>query len=80
MTELELFKQAIREACKENGYTWMLSGPADQMRAHCSHCGGAAPKDETGKTKLTALCPHCGEEMFHKEKKSRWRPSRSLAN
>ena len=66
----ELFKQAFYEAGKEKGYTWMLSGKPGEMKAHCSHCGGAAPTDENGKTKLIDDCPHCGERMFHKEQGS----------
>lgn len=60
------FERALREAL-QGKHTWMLSGPADQMRAHCSHCGGAAPTDENGKTKLTNTCPHCGERLLPEE-------------
>lgn len=67
MTKKEM-KQAFYEAGKEKGYTWMLSGKPGEMKAHCSHCGGAAPTDENGKTKLTDLCPHCGERLLPEEK------------
>jgi predicted RNA-binding Zn-ribbon protein involved in translation (DUF1610 family) len=64
VTELELFKQALREGTK-NKMTWIIKYSDGHIEARCPECFQKPHEDENGNPIITKICPHCGEVLIH---------------